>query len=241
MATDRKLSALDATTVLAVGDQFYVIDGGVSRKVDWSVVVSQLFQAVSIDEDDMASDLATKLPTQQSVRAYIAAEFGDLASVAATGAYGDLSGRPTLGTAAALDVAATGDAAVGEVVKGNDTRLTDARTPASHTHTKADISDFSEDDYAAPGDLVDFETTTQLNARDTANRARSNHTGQQAASTISDFATAADARIAASDKVSSDPTGITGADAITNIVSLTQAEYDAIGTPDAATLYVIVG
>jgi hypothetical protein len=39
--------------------------------------------------------------------------------------------------------------------------------------------------------------------------------------------------------VVSDTTGITGADAITNIVSMTQAEYDAIGTPDAATLYVI--
>jgi len=40
--------------------------------------------------------------------------------------------------------------------------------------------------------------------------------------------------------VESDPTGVTGADAITNIMSLTQAEYDAI-TPDAATLYVITG
>jgi hypothetical protein len=33
--------------------------------------------------------------------------------------------------------------------------------------------------------------------------------------------------------------GITGADAITNIVSLTQAEYDDIGTPNASTLYII--
>ena len=40
--------------------------------------------------------------------------------------------------------------------------------------------------------------------------------------------------------VASDPTGITGADAIANAVSLTQAEYDAI-TPDASTLYVITG
>jgi len=40
--------------------------------------------------------------------------------------------------------------------------------------------------------------------------------------------------------VESDVTGVTGADAITNIMSLTQAEYDAI-TPDAATLYVITG
>lgn len=38
--------------------------------------------------------------------------------------------------------------------------------------------------------------------------------------------------------VKSDTTGITGADAITNVVSLTQAEYDAI-TPDASTFYAI--
>jgi len=37
----------------------------------------------------------------------------------------------------------------------------------------------------------------------------------------------------------SDPTGITGADAITNIVSLTQAEYDAVSPKSATTLYVI--
>jgi hypothetical protein len=36
-------------------------------------------------------------------------------------------------------------------------------------------------------------------------------------------------------------TGVTGADAISNIISLTAAEYAAIGTKDAATLYVIVG
>lgn len=36
------------------------------------------------------------------------------------------------GTAAALDVAATGDAASDEVVKGDDTRLTDGRAPSAH-------------------------------------------------------------------------------------------------------------
>ena len=39
--------------------------------------------------------------------------------------------------------------------------------------------------------------------------------------------------------VPSDPTGVTGADSITNMMSLTQAEYDAIGTPNASTLYII--
>jgi hypothetical protein len=39
--------------------------------------------------------------------------------------------------------------------------------------------------------------------------------------------------------VPSNPTGVTGADAITNMMSLTQAEYDVI-TPNASTFYVIV-
>lgn len=38
--------------------------------------------------------------------------------------------------------------------------------------------------------------------------------------------------------IASDVTGITGADAVTNIVSLTNAEYGAI-TPDASTIYLI--
>lgn len=38
-------------------------------------------------------------------------------------------------------------------------------------------------------DIANFETTTQLNARDTANRNRANHTWTQTASTISDFDT----------------------------------------------------
>jgi len=39
----------------------------------------------------------------------------------------------------------------------------------------------------------------------------------------------------------SDPSGVAGADRVTNVISLTQAEYDAIGTPDASTLYVVTG
>lgn len=38
------------------------------------------------------------------------------------------------------------------------------------------------------GDIANFETTTQLNSRDTNNRNRANHTGTQTKSTISDFA-----------------------------------------------------
>ena len=51
-----------------------------------------------------------------------------------SGSYNDLSDTPTLGTAAAKDVAVSGNASTTQVVMGNDTRLTDSRTPTSHTH-----------------------------------------------------------------------------------------------------------
>lgn len=45
----------------------------------------------------------------------------------------------------------------------------------------------------------------------------------------------------ASTKIGSDIAGATGADVVTNIISLTQAEYNAIVTKNASTLYVMVG
>lgn len=45
-----------------------------------------------------------------------------------------LSAITDSGTAAGLDVAATGNATSAQVVKGNDTRLTNSRTPTSHAH-----------------------------------------------------------------------------------------------------------
>ncbi len=47
------------------------------------------------------------------------------------------------------------------------------------------------------------------------------------------------AKVGVTNEPSSDPSGVTGADAIINIMSLTQAEYDAIGTPNASTFYII--
>lgn len=59
-----------------------------------------------------------------------------------SGSYNDLSNKPTLGTAAAKDVPSSGNASTSQVVMGNDSRLSDARTPTSHTHTKSQITDF---------------------------------------------------------------------------------------------------
>ena len=42
-------------------------------------------------------------------------------------------------------------------------------------------------------------------------------------------------------RVKSDPTGITGATAVTNIVQISQADYDNITNPDPNTVYIING
>lgn len=66
------------------------------------------------------------------------------------------------------------------------------------TAATADVDDFATaaqgakaDSAVQPGAIAAFETSTQLNARDTANRNRANHTGTQAASTITGLATVA--------------------------------------------------
>ena len=64
-----------------------------------------------------------------------------------------IKNKPTLGTSSALNVAVSGDASTTEVVLGNDSRLTNARTPVSHTHTTSDISNFPTLGTAAAKDV----------------------------------------------------------------------------------------
>jgi hypothetical protein len=120
-----------------------------------------------------------------------------------------------LGTAASKDFPAAGDAAAGEVVLGNDSRLTDARTPTSHTHTASEITDFDTEVAnnttvaANTSKLAGIEAGAEVNnisdtnATDltdggdstlhyhSADRSRANHTGTQTLSTISDAGTIA--------------------------------------------------
>ena len=72
---------------------------------------------------------------------------------------------------------------------GNVDNTSDADKPVSNAtqsalNRKANLTD-----------IADFETTTQLNSRDAANRDRANHTWTQTASTISDFQTAVSSNI----------------------------------------------
>ncbi len=103
-----------------------------------------------------------------------------------------------------------------------------------------------------PGDLGTAATTAATDYATAAQGALANSAtqpgdlGTAATTDATDYATAAQGALANSATqpgdiallVESDVTGVTGADAVSNIMSLTQAEYDAI-TPDASTIYVI--
>lgn len=143
-----------------------------------------------VDEDDMVSDLATKVPTQQSVKAYVdgsvvglydyqggydastntpdldaapsgilksdvytvtvagnffteAVEVGDVivANKDNPTALGDWTrvnkniDVATTATPGIVELATDGESASGVVVQGNDSRLSDARTPSAHAST----------------------------------------------------------------------------------------------------------
>ena len=54
--------------------------------------------------------------------------------------YSEIQNTPTLGTASAKDVPASGNASSTQVVMGDDTRLSDARTPTAHNQASSTIN-----------------------------------------------------------------------------------------------------
>lgn len=73
----------------------------------------------------------------QGLKAETAVQPETLSQVAFSGLYNDLSGRPTIGDAASRDIGTT----AGTVCAGDDDRLTNSRSPISHTHPSTQISD----------------------------------------------------------------------------------------------------
>jgi hypothetical protein len=123
----------------------------------------------------------------------------DIGAAASSHSHGNLTSDGKIGSTSGLPVITTTSGAVttgsfgtssGTFCQGNDSRLSDSRTPTAHKTSHST----GGSDAIAPSDIG---------------------------------------------AVASNTTGITGADAITNIVSLTQAEYDAISTKSATTLYII--
>lgn len=62
------------------------------------------------------------------------------------------------GSAASRNVPASGNAGTTEVVKGNDTRLSDSRAPTAHTHASTEITDFAAAVLAAAIDDLGVST-----------------------------------------------------------------------------------
>lgn len=106
-----------------------------------------------------------------------------LAPVATSGAYADLSGLPTIPTLPTLAPVATSG------IYSDLTGRPDLSPAALGAATTA--QGLLAASALQPAEIAAFESTTQLNARDTANRARANHTGTQPTSTIIGLATVA--------------------------------------------------
>jgi hypothetical protein len=103
---------------------------------------------------------------------------------------------------------------------------------------------------AAKTKLDGIATGATANQTDAHLLARANHTGTQTAATISDFSTAAASAAPVQSVAGRTGTvtlavgdvsnAVANAGSVSAIRRLTQAQYDAISSPDATTLYVIV-
>jgi hypothetical protein len=120
-------TAIDGISHWNVGDSI-IFDGSTWDKIDG--ITNEVVTVAGLYGDISASALKSALTIG-------AADVSGLATVAASGSYNDLSNKPTLGTAAALDVSPSGDASSGQVVKGDDSRLTNSRTPTAHAASHA--------------------------------------------------------------------------------------------------------
>lgn len=137
--------------------------------------------------------------------------YTDVGAAAQSHAHGNISNAGAIGTTSGLPVITTTSGVLttgvfgssgGTFCVGDDSRLSDARTPTAHAASHA----------SGGSDAVTL-----------------------AISQVTNLQSSLDA------KVASLVAGITGAVAITNVVKVTQAQYDAIATPGATTLYLIVG
>lgn len=102
---------------------------------------------------------------------------------------------------------------------------------AAHGHTLADISDAGG---AAGAEIADFAAAAHGHTL-----ADISDAGSAAGAETADFATAAQGT-KADLAVPSDVSGITGASVLANAVVISQADYDALGSTDPQTLYVVV-
>lgn len=146
--------------------------------------------------------------TLGSILDYTDQALADKSALNHTHGIGQVTG---LGTAATKNAPATGNASVSEVVLGNDSRLSDARTPLGHSHTKSQITDFAHNHPV--GEITGLGTAATRNIASSGNAsvtelvlgndsrlndARTPLAHNHTASNISDFSSATDSRISLS-------------------------------------------
>lgn len=142
-----------------VDQRFTDIVGAAPAALD---TLKEIADQLSSDQGAVAT-LTTVVSTKAS-QTYVdqqltlKADNASLSTVARSGAYADLTGKPSLGTAAARDVASTGNASATQVVMGSDSRLTDARAPVAHTHAIANITNLQATLDALTARIAQLET-----------------------------------------------------------------------------------
>ena len=185
------------------------------------------------------------------------------------GGYASLTGLPTLGTSAALDVGTT----AGTVASGDDSRLSDAREWTADTVSQAEAEAGTattrrawtaqrvRQAVVAAGVTVDFATVEALSGDWRGEGAETLATataalqsekldvpegevGTKASPALTDdfvILDNADGGVPKKSPLGAPLANRVIGDGITHIVALTQAAYDALDPPDPATLYVVTG
>ena len=102
-----------------------------------TLAASQITDLATVATSGSASDLSTGTLPDARLSTNVVTLTGTQTLTNKSISSGQITG---LGTAAAKDIPASGNASTTQVVYGSDTRLTDARTPTTHTHTLQSLS-----------------------------------------------------------------------------------------------------
>lgn len=168
------------TTVSGTGDVVgpaVAVDGGVAL---FDTTTGKLLQDGGVLGDAAFTNAADYATAAQGATADTAVQPGSLATVATTGTYSDLAGKPTLGTAAATAASdyataaqgATADTALqpnAPITGATKTKITydaDGLVTAGSDATTADISDSTNKRYVTDAQLTVIGNTSNVNSGD---------------------------------------------------------------------------
>lgn len=213
-----------SNAALAATDTILAAFGKLQAQINYAISLasSALPLTSVIDEDDMASDSDTHVPTQQSVKAYVNASIVDAEG------YTDSQAQDAVGGILVDTTTINFTYNIGD-------------TPTITADLKDSSVTQSKLDDQLSSDLANAATSLQPAAIGVTIQAYS----AVLAATTASFTTADESKldgIATGAQVNTINTAVagepTGSDLVLNVVSLTQAEYDA-GTKVATTFYII--